>query len=106
MLDSNNSNNPNRSALPMAALDDIPQPNANAKDIVALVKDHGRVSGYKLSDGAIVDKEQGVQLAKSGCINGVGIAHRQGTEYLKSLPDNTESNNLSCLPAISADEIE
>lgn len=99
----NNTNNNYRSALPMSALDDIPNPSANAKDIVALVKEHGHVSGYKLSDGSILSKEEGVQLAKEGGINGVGIAHRQGTEYLKSLPDNTENNNLNSLPSVTAE---
>ena len=42
--------NNNRTNLPMMALDDIPEPNADAKEIVALVKDSGRVTGYQLSD--------------------------------------------------------
>lgn len=89
------------SALAMNALDSIPDPNANAKDIVALVKESGRVTGYQLSDGSTVSKEEGVELAKSGGIQGVGIAHRDGKEYLKSIPDGTESNNLSQLPSVS-----
>ncbi len=89
-----------RSQLAMSALDDIPQPNANAKDIVALVKHSGRITGYQLSDGETLSKEEGVALAKQGGINGVGIAHRNGTEYLKSLPDNEEGNNLGSLPSV------
>lgn len=89
------------SALAMNALDSIPNPNANAKSIVALVKESGRVTGYQLSDGNTVSKEEGVELAKSGEIQGVGIAHRDGKEYLKSIPDGTESNNLSQLPSVS-----
>lgn len=88
-------------ALAMNALDSIPEPNADAKKITALVKEGGRVTGYQLSDGAIVSKEEGVSLAKSGGIAGVGIAHRDGKEYLKSLPDATENNNLSHLPTVS-----
>lgn len=95
-LDINNS-----AKLALNALDDIPTPKENAKQIVALVKDSGRVSGYQLSDGNIVDKQQGVQMAKQGEIKGVGIAHRKGNEYLKSLPDGTENNNLSNLPSVS-----
>ncbi|MFR3728743.1 DUF3892 domain-containing protein [Lacrimispora sp.] len=87
--------------LPMMALDDIPVPKADAKQIVALVKESGRVTGYKLSDGTVLDKEEGVQLAKQGGIEGVGVASRNGNEYLKSLPDGSESNNLSNLPSIS-----
>lgn len=83
-------------------LDDIPTPLANAKEITGLVKQGGKVTGYQLSDDRIVDKEEGVALAKAGEIAGVGIAHRRGTEYLKSIPDGTEDNNLSRLPTVKA----
>ncbi len=82
-------------------LDDIPQPKSDAKEIVGLVKNAGRINGYQLSDGSTVSKEEGVALARAGEIKGVGIAHRKDTEYLKSLPDGTESNNLGNLPSIS-----
>jgi len=42
-----------------------------------------------------------VNLARQGGIANVGIAPRNDTEYLKSLPDDTESNNISSLPSIS-----
>ena len=89
------------SSLPMNALSEIPTPKPDAKEIVALVKTSGRVTGYKLSDGQILSKEEGVSLAKQGGIQGVGVSERQGNEYLKSLPDGVESNNLSNLPSIS-----
>ena len=89
------------SQLAYAALDDIPTPKADAKEIVGLVKSHGRISGYQLSDGSRVSKEDGVAMAKSGDIKGVGIAHRKDSEYLKSLPDGTENNNLGNLPSVS-----
>lgn len=38
--------------LPMSALDDIPTAKADAKAIVALVKNSGHVTGYQLSDGS------------------------------------------------------
>lgn len=91
------------SSLPMAAMDDIPTPNANAVSITGLVKDNGRISGYQLSDDRIVSREEGVSLAKSGQIKGVGIAHNKDTEYLKSIPDDSESNNLSSLPTVDTD---
>lgn len=94
-------NHINSANLALNALDDIPTPNENAKQIVALVKNGGRVSGYQLSDGNIVDKQEGVRMAKQGEIKGVGIAHRKGNEYLKSLPDNSENNNLSSLPSVT-----
>lgn len=89
------------SSLAYAALDEVPNPKADAKEIVGLVKSGGRITGYQLSSGETVSKEEGVSMAKSGDIQGVGIAHRKDTEYLKSLPDGTESNNLGNLPSVS-----
>lgn len=89
------------SSLPMNPLQDIPTPDDNAKKITALIKESSRVTGYQLSDGRIVHKEEGVQLAKEGGIQGVGVSSRNGNEYLKSLPDESENNNLSNLPSIS-----
>lgn len=89
------------SNLPMMALQDVPIPHANAQHIVALVKEGGRITGYQLSDGRILNKQDGVQLAKQGGIRGVGIATRNGNEYLKSLPDGSEGNNLGNLPSIT-----
>ena len=82
-------------------LDQIPQANTDAKRIIGLVKEGGRVTGYQLSNHSIVEKQQAVNMAKQGQIAGVGIAHRGGTEYLKSIPDGSENNNLSNLPSIS-----
>ena len=87
--------------LAYAALDDVPSPKSDAKEIVGLVKSSGRITGYQLSDGATVSKEDGVAMAKAGEIKGVGIAHRKDSEYLKSLPDGTEDNNLGNLPSVS-----
>ncbi|MCL2048785.1 MAG: DUF3892 domain-containing protein [Defluviitaleaceae bacterium] len=91
----------NTSSLPMNSLSEIATPNANAEHITALVKESGHVTGYQLSNGNILDKPEAVALAKQGGIVGVGIAHRNGNEYLKSLPDETESNNLSNLPTVT-----
>lgn len=96
-----NNNNNLGAKLAYAALDSVPTPKADAKEIVGLVKSGGRVTGYQLSDGSSVSKEEGVSMAKSGEIQGVGVAHRKGSEYLKSLPDNSENNNLGNLPSIS-----
>ena len=82
-------------------LDQIPQANSNAKRIVGLVKEGGRITGYQLSDNSIVEKQQAVDMAKQGQIAGVGIAHRGDTEYLKSIPDGSENNNLGNLPSVS-----
>ena len=82
-------------------LDQIPQAKSNAKQIVGLVKESGKVTGYQLSDNTLVEKQQAVDMAKAGQIKGVGIAHRGDTEYLKSIPDGSENNNLSNLPSVS-----
>lgn len=87
--------------LAYAALDEIPKPKADAKEIVGLVKQGGKISGYQLSDGETVSKEEGVAMAKAGEIQGVGVAHRKDTQYLKSLPDGSENNNLGNLPSVS-----
>ena len=89
------------SKLAYAALDEVPNAKADAKEIIGLVKSSGRITGYQLSDGSIVSKDEGVTMAKAGDIQGVGIAHRKDTEYLKSLPDGTENNNLSSLPTVN-----
>lgn len=96
-----NTNEVDGNALAMNALDVVPTPDEHASEITGLVKHSGKVTGYQLSDGNIVSKEEGVQLAKNGQIRGVGVSHRNGTEYLKSLPDDSESNNLSQLPTVN-----
>lgn len=88
-------------ALARNTLDDIPNPKSNAREITGLVKNSGRVTGYQLSDGSTVSRQEGVNLARQGEIKGVGIAHRKDTEYLKSLPDGSENNNLNNLPSVS-----
>ena len=82
-------------------LDQIPLTNTNAKQIIGLVKEGGRITGYQLSDNTIAEKQQAVDMAKQGQIAGVGIAHRGDTEYLKSIPDGSENNNLGNLPSVS-----
>ena len=93
--------NKNGQELAKQALDQIPQAEANAKRIVGLVKEGGRITGYQLSDNSIVEKQQAVNMAKQGQIAGIGIAHRGDTEYLKSIPDGSENNNLGNLPSVS-----
>lgn len=100
-----NTKNEMRSELPYAALDEVPNAKSDAKEIIGLVKSSGKISGYQLSDGSIVSKKDGVSMAKNGDIKGVGIAHRKDSEYLKSLPDGTERNNLSNLPSITKSEL-
>ncbi len=85
----------------MNTFDDVPKPAPNARKITGLVKERGRITGYRLSDNTTLDKAQAVQLAQQGGIAGIGIAHRGGTQYLKALPDGSDGNNLGNLPSVS-----
>ena len=82
---------------------EIPHAGADAFSIVALVKNSGRVTGYELSDGRVVTRDEGVQLARDNKIRDVAIAENKGTEYLRSLPDDSEANNISSLPTRNSD---
>lgn len=82
-------------------LDQIPKANPDARRIIGLVKESGRVTGYKLSDQSLVSKQEAVNLAKQGQIADVGIAHRGDTEYLKAIPNGKENDNLGNLPSVS-----
>ena len=87
--------------LAKQTLDQIPQAGADAKRIIGLVKEGGRITGYQLSDQSFVSKPDAVAMAKQGRIAGVGIAHRGDTEYLKSIPNGSENDNLGNLPSVS-----
>lgn len=94
-------NSIDNNALSMNAMSEIPTPRADAKSITGVRKKSGRIQGYQLSDGTMLDKSQALQLAREGGISGVGISKRSGSEYLKSLPDGHEGNNLSDLPVVN-----
>lgn len=88
--------------LPKSINKVVPNPTSDAMQITKLVKHSGDVTGYELSNGDVISKEQGVQMAKEGHISGVAVGiSRKGEEYLRSLPDDNEGNNLSALPSIS-----
>jgi hypothetical protein len=88
-----NSNNEN--------LESKAQVNTEKNSIVAIMKHSGEITGYELSNGEKITKERGVELAKTGSITGVSVStSRKGEEYLRSLRDDDESNNLSALPII------
>lgn len=78
-----------------------PTPKSDAKSIKAVVKSSNKVVGYKLSDNNIVSKEEAITMAISGDIKNVGVAVNKGTQYLRSLPDGDQYNNLSDLPVIT-----
>lgn len=87
--------------LPKDINKEVPTPNADAKRITKLVKQSGDVIGYELSNGKRVSKDEGIIMAKVGEIAGVAVAMNKGNEYLRSLPDDTENNNLGSLPTIT-----
>ena len=87
--------------LPKNINKEVPSPNADAVRICKLVKQSGDVVGYELSNGQRVTKDEGIQMAKMGGIAGVAVATKKGNEYLRSLPDDDESNNLGNLPSIT-----
>ncbi len=95
----NNSQNASSSA--MNTIKEVPTASSSASQITAVVKDGSTVTGYQLNNSQIVSKEEAIALARNGQIANVGISTNQGTEYLKSLPDNTTSNNLDNLPTLS-----
>lgn len=87
--------------LPKNINKEVPTPNADANRITKLVKHSGDVVGYELSNGQRISKDEAIQMAKNGQIAGVAIATNKGNEYLRSLPDESENNNLSNLPTIT-----
>jgi flagellar biosynthesis/type III secretory pathway M-ring protein FliF/YscJ len=77
------------------------QSNTEKNSIKAIIKHSGEITGYELSNGERITKEEGVELAKAGAISGVSVStSRKGEEYLRSLRDDDESNNLNSLPII------
>ncbi len=90
----------NANALANNANEFIPTPKESAEAIDAIIKQSGEIIGYHLESGRSVSKEEGVEMAKQGLIRGVAVAENKGTEYLRSIADGEEGNNLSNLPVI------
>lgn len=78
-----------------------PQPETNALSITGLIKSSGKIAGYQLSDGRKITREEGVRMARENKIRGVAVAVKKGTEYLRTLPDGSEDNNLGSLPTVN-----
>lgn len=71
------------------------------KDRITAIKSSssGEIEACELSSGKIITKEEAVGLARNGKIDGVQVLEsKNGEEYLRSRPDEDESNNLSELP--------
>ena len=91
----------NKGPLPKSINKETPEPDADALSITGLVKESGKISGYQLSDGRKITRDEGVQMARDHKIRGVAVAVKKGTEYLRTLPDGSEDNNLGNLPTVS-----
>ena len=87
--------------LPKSINKETPVPDADAFSITGLVKESGKTRGYQLSDGRRITREEGVRMARDHKIRGVAVAVKNGTEYLRTLPDGSEANNLGSLPTVS-----
>ncbi len=73
-----------------------------AQQIVKFIKQDNQVVGYVLSSGEKINVQQAISLAKEGQIEHVGVSvSKGGKEYIRSLPDGDESNNLDNLPSIT-----
>ncbi|SKB00718.1 Protein of unknown function [Caloramator quimbayensis] len=61
----------------------------------------GEIVAYKLDNGKIVTKDEGVNIAKKGEIEGVTVGvSKKGEEFLRSVPDGKDINNLDNLPEV------
>lgn len=79
---------------------------ANAKAITKRIVNSGEVVGYELESGEHITIEQAVQMAKANELKHVGVSvSKDGSEYIRSLADGDESNNLGNLPSISEDSL-
>lgn len=79
---------------------------SDAKGITKLIKQGGDVVGYELSSGQHVSVDEAIEMAKANELQHVGVAtSKAGTEYIRSLADGDESNNLGNLPSITPDDL-
>lgn len=77
---------------------------ANAQAITKLIKSGGEVVGYELESGQHVSVQQAINMAKENMLKHVGVStSKDGSEYIRSLSDGDESNNLGNLPSITGD---
>jgi hypothetical protein len=65
----------------------------------------GELISYKLDNGSVIGKDEGITLAKQGKIQGITVGvSKSGEEYLRSMPDGREANNLDNMPEINQGE--
>jgi len=82
----------------------VSEGDANAQAITKLIKSGGEVVGYELESGRHVSVQQAIDMAKENRLKHVGVSiSKDGSEYIRSLADGDESNNLGNLPSITGD---
>lgn len=60
---------------------------------------NGTIQAVKLDNGAILEKDEAIELAQVGELQGVEVrSSKSGTRYLRSIPDDSKGNNLDKLP--------
>ena len=62
--------------------------------------DDGANTHYKLSDGRIVTRAEGVAMCKRGELPGYDIIVVNNVEYLRDKPDTREEDNIDHQPLI------
>lgn len=67
--------------------------------IVRVNKDKdGNITAVKTDAGQVYRVDQAIMQVRSGNIQGAQVVDREGREYLRSYPDDNQSNNLDSLP--------
>lgn len=73
-----------------------------ALGITKVIKHDQEVVGYELTSGIHVSMDEAIQMAANNQLQHVGVStSKKGEQYIRSLPDGDESNNLSNLPVIT-----
>lgn len=64
-----------------------------------VMEKQGKIAGYELSNGKVVDVQEAVQMANDGKLSGVIVSTMSnGKDCLRSAKDGNPKNNLSNLP--------
>lgn len=60
----------------------------------------GANTHYRLSDGRIITREEGVRMCKNDLLPDYHIYERESVEYLRDNPDTSEADNIDKQPLI------
>lgn len=68
-------------------------------DIVAVHREGGDCTAYKLNDGRVISEEEAVAMCKAGQLPGFIVGESKfGEEYIRGIGDGKGSNNLQNKP--------